>query len=72
MRKMDEMEMAINLTAVKWAWFYTVIFLFLWTVYDLIKLGDFNNLAFILLVSQNLIYMGINQFLKWKWSKDDK
>lgn len=72
MRKMDEMEMIINLKAVKWAWFYTVIFLFVWMVYDLIKLGNFNSTAFILLTSQNLIYMGISQFLKWKWGKDEK
>ena len=29
MRKMDEMEMAISLKAVKWAWLYTLVFLFI-------------------------------------------
>lgn len=64
--------MIISLKAVKWAWFYTVIFLFVWTVYDLIKHGSFNSLASFLLTSQNLIYIGISQFLKWKWGKDEK
>lgn len=66
MRKMDEMEMAISLKAVRGAWFYTVIFLFIWTIYDYVKLGSFNSLAFILLISQNLIKTGIELYLKRK------
>jgi len=68
MRKMDEMEMAISLKVVRGAWFYTVVFLFSWVTYDYIKLGDFNSLAFILLVSQNLIRTGIELYLKRKMS----
>ncbi|MDD2619712.1 MAG: hypothetical protein PHC92_03460 [Syntrophomonadaceae bacterium] len=67
MRKMDEMELSISLKAIKWAWFYTVLFLFAWTVYDYLKEGGFfNTTASFLLVTQNLIYLGISQFLKWK------
>ncbi|MFA6940603.1 MAG: hypothetical protein WCQ54_06415 [Clostridiaceae bacterium] len=72
MKKMDEMEMVISLKSIKWAWSYTVIFLFVWMVYDYLQQGVFNNPAFILLTSQNLIYIGISQFLKWKWGKDEK
>ncbi|MBS4537955.1 hypothetical protein GOQ27_05750 [Clostridium sp. D2Q-11] len=72
MRKMDEMEMAISLKAVKWAWLYTIIFLFIWTIYDYIKVGSFNSLAFILLISQNLIRMSIEQYLKWKMGKNEE
>ena len=68
MRKMDEMEMAISLKAVRGAWFYTVVFLFIWVTYDFIKLGDFNSLAFFLLISQNLIRTGIELYLKRKMS----
>ncbi|AKB33147.1 hypothetical protein MSSAC_1759 [Methanosarcina siciliae C2J] len=71
MRKPDEMEMAINLKAVKWAWFYTVLFLFTWTIHDYVKQGTLNA-AFFLLISQNIIYLAISQFLKWKWGKDEK
>lgn len=72
MRKMDEMELSISLRAMKWAWLYTVLFLFIWTVYDYIKHGDFNSPAFFLLITQNLIYLAISQFLKWKLSKNEK
>ena len=50
---MDEMEMAISLKAVRLAWFYTVVFLFIWVMYDFIKVGSFNeNPAFFLLITQ--------------------
>lgn len=69
---MDEMEMAISLKAVKWAWLYTLVFLLIWTIYDYIKIGNFNSLAFILLISQNLIRMSIEKYLKWKMGKDEE
>ncbi len=72
MRKMDETKMAISLKAVKWAWLYTLVFLLVWIIYDYIKIGNFNFLAFILLISQNLIRMGIEKYLKWKMGKDEK
>ena len=71
LRKMDEMEMKITLTSVKWAWFYTVVFLSIWTVYDYIVI-DLIGLPFILLISQNLIYLGTQTFLKWKMSKNEE
>ena len=37
MRKMDEMELSINLKAIKLAWFYTVVFVFIWMTYDWVK-----------------------------------
>lgn len=33
-RKMDEMEREISLKSVRVAWFYTVIFLFVWGIYQ--------------------------------------
>lgn len=72
MRKMDEMEIAISLKSVKWAWGYSVIFLFIWVIYDYMKVGSFNSLAFILLTSQNIIKTGIEQYLKWKMGKNEE
>jgi len=72
MKKMDEMEMSINLKAIKWTWFYTVMFLFVWTVLDRIKQDNFNSPAFLLLITQNLIYLAISQYLKWNLNKDEK
>lgn len=72
MRKMDEMELSISLKAIKWAWFYTVMFLFIWAVYDYFIKGYLNSPALFLLITQNTIYLGINQFLKWKLGEDEK
>ena len=72
MKKMDEMEMSISLKSIKWAWFYTVLFLFGWTIYDLIIHDTFNSPASFLLVTQNLIYLAIDQYSKWKMGKDEK
>ena len=72
MRKMDDMEMAISLKAIKWAWFYTVVFLFIWLLYDQIVSGSFNSMVFILLISQNILRMGIDMYLKPKMNKDEK
>lgn len=71
-RKMDEMEMSINLKAIRLAWVYSLLFLLLWIGYDWIKLGSFNGLAFILATSQEFIYWVVQLFLKWKLGKDEK
>lgn len=62
MKKMDEMEMSINLKAIKMAWFYTVLFLFIWIIYEFTQTGSV-GLPFILLISQNLIYLLVRQIL---------
>lgn len=62
MKKMDEMEMSINLKAIKMAWFYTVLFLFIWIIYEFTQTGSV-GLPFILLISQNPIYLLVRQIL---------
>lgn len=71
-RKMDEMEMSINLKAIRLAWVYSGLFLLVWIGYDWIKMGIFNGIAFILMMSQLVAYWAIQLFLKWKLSKDEK
>lgn len=71
MKKMDEMEMHISLQSIKVAWFYNVVFLFIWASYERIQKGT-GSLPSLLLISQNLIFFGTNQFLKWKMNKDEK
>ncbi|NMA69153.1 MAG: hypothetical protein GX958_07025 [Desulfitobacterium sp.] len=68
MRKMDEMELSISLKAIRIAYAYSVIFLFIWWLYDYLKTG-FNSLPFILLITQNLILLGSQTFLKWKMGR---
>ncbi|MGO1528129.1 hypothetical protein [Senegalia sp. (in: firmicutes)] len=70
-RKIDEMEMQISLVSMKWAWFYTVIFLFVWTIVDYINTGEM-GLAFFLFITQNLVHLGIQTYMKWKLGKDEK
>lgn len=71
-RKMDEMEISINLKAVKIAWAYSALFLLVWVGFDWIKMGSFNSIAFILMTSQSVIYWAVPLFLKWKLGKDEK
>jgi hypothetical protein len=68
---MDEMEMSINLKAVKSAWLFGILFLLIWVVYDWIK-TDRLNVAFILMTSQLIIYWIVTLFFKWKLGKDEK
>jgi hypothetical protein len=70
---MDEMEMAISLKATRLAWFYTVVFLFIWIIYDFIKIGIFSeNPAFFLLITQNIILLSSQLYLKKKMGKNEK
>ena len=73
MKKMDEMEMTISLKSVRLAWFYTVIFLFIWIMYDFIKNGSINeNPAFLLLITQSIVQFTSQLYLKNKMIKDEK
>ncbi len=73
MRKMDEMEMAISLKAIRLAWFYTVVFLFIWVLYDFLKTKSLNEgPAFFLLITQNIILLSSQLYLKRKMGKNEK
>lgn len=58
-RKADEMEKSITIKSIRVAWAYTVLFLFVWSLYESYKSYHFyeavNLLPGFLLVSQNLI-----------------
>lgn len=71
MKKMDEMEMSISLKSIKNAWFYTVLFLFVWSMYELIKHRK-TGLPHFLLITQNLVWLGTTVFLKWKMNKNEE
>ncbi len=65
MRKMDEMEMKISLEATRWTWFFTVVALFAWVIYDFIRTGAV-TLPLYLLITQNVVYFFAVQISKWK------
>lgn len=71
-RKMDEMEMSINMRAIKLAWVYSNLFLLGWIYYDWIKMNTFNSMALILMSSQFIIYWTVQLYLNWKLGKDEK
>ena len=52
---MDEMEMAISLRAIRWAYLFTVIALFVWGIRDSICQGKITMPLF-LLICQGLVY----------------
>lgn len=55
-RKMDEMEREISLKSVRIAWFYTVIFLFVWGIYQYLNTSKW-GVPFFLLITQNLVLL---------------
>lgn len=71
LKKMDEMEMHINLKSIRIAYGYTIIFLAVWVFYDWIQ-NDVRGLPFFLFITQNLVLLGVSSFLKWKMNKDEK
>ena len=40
-RNMDEMELHLSLNAIRVAWFFTVIALFIWGIWDCVHTGRF-------------------------------
>jgi len=71
MRKMDEMEMSISLKSMKWAYGYTILFLAIWVIYDYIQTREL-GFEFLLVISQNIVLIGMQLYLKWKLGKDEK
>ncbi|WP_315167631.1 hypothetical protein [Metaclostridioides mangenotii] len=65
-KKMDELEMQISLKSIKIAWFYTIMFLFIWTCYDYFTEGEW-GLPFFIFITQNLVLLGSQYFLKRKY-----
>ena len=65
MRKMDEMELAISLRSIRWAYLFTVLALFGWGLRDFIVQGTITA-PFYLLIFQNLVYYLASQIAKMK------
>lgn len=57
LRKMDEMELFIAAKSLKFAYFYTIIFLFIWTLVHYFIYKTFSSVAFFLFTTQNLIFI---------------
>jgi hypothetical protein len=70
MKKMDEMQMSINVKAIKWSWLFTVIALFIWGMYTFIKTRIISPAIYIV-IFQNIIYYFITQITKWRMGDED-
>lgn len=65
-RKMDEMEQYISIKSFKIAYAYTIIFLFIWVVIEYITTRTTSNIAFFLLITQNLVLIISQVYFKNK------
>jgi hypothetical protein len=70
--KMDEMEMSINLKAIRISWVITVLLLFGWIGYEWFANRSFNWMAFIIMDSQLIVYWGVQLILKWSLGKNEE
>lgn len=70
--RMDEMEMSINLKAIRISWVFTILFLLIWITYEWIKYSSFNWIAFIIMDSQMILYWGSQLILKWKLGRNEE
>ena len=71
MRKMDEMEMQINLTSIRFAYGYIIIFLGIWMVYGWIQ-NNSTRLPMFILLSQSIIYSVTTLYLRKNMKIDEK
>jgi hypothetical protein len=71
-RKMDEMEKHITLKSLKITYAYTIIFLFIWVVIEYIINRTTSNLAFFLLITQNLVLIFSQVYFKNKMGIPNK
>ena len=71
MRKMDEMELEINLKSVRITHIFTMFFLIVWVVYNWITYSTL-GLPFILLLSQNIVLIVSYLFMQWSMGKDEE
>lgn len=70
MKKMDEMELAISLQSIRWAYLFTVIALLAWGIRDLICQGTITMPVY-LLIFQNLVYFFATNISKMKAGDED-
>ena len=64
-RNMDEMELHLSLNAIRVAWFFTVMALFIWGIWDCVHTGRFTAPMY-LLIFQNLLYFLALQVGRWR------
>ena len=69
-RKMDEMEFHLSLNAIRVAWFFMVMALFVWGTWGYVQTGRFTAPIY-LFVFQNLLYFLALQVGRWRTGDRD-
>ena len=69
-RKMDEMELHLSLNAIRVAWFFTVMALFVWGTWGYVQTGRFTAPIY-LFVFQNPLYFLALQVGRWRTGDRD-
>lgn len=64
-RNMDEMELHLSLNAIRVAWFFTVMALFIWGIWDYVQTGRVTAPMY-LLIFQNLLYFLALRVGRWR------
>ena len=70
LRKMDEMELHLSLNAIRVAWFFTVMALFVWGTWGYVQTGRFTAPIY-LFVFQNPLYFLALQVGRWRTGDRD-
>ena len=70
--RMDEMQMSINLKAIRTSWVVTLLCLLGWAIYDWIAMSTFNSFAVIILSLQLILYWGVQLILHQKIENDEE
>lgn len=63
-RKMDEMEMHINLQAIRWTYLFIAVVLLIWGLHDFILSPHKAPFPVLLLILQNIVYFTVTAILK--------
>ena len=64
-RNMDEMELHLSLNAIRVAWFFTVMALFIWGIWDCVQTGRVTAPMYLFLF-QNVLYFLALQVGRWR------
>ena len=57
-RNMDEMELHLSLNAIRVAWFFTVMALFIWGIWDCVQTGRVTAPMYLFDLSESPVFSG--------------
>ena len=70
-KKVDEMEMMINIKSSRLAHFFVVISLLIWLIVDFVQSSNVPYIQLSIICLQNAIYFGSKAYLTWKITRDN-